>query len=157
MIGAKLGRWIVVSAWLLAGCAAGPRPSATGFDAATWAIDTRRIERAIEASAEAWNRGDLRGHLSLYVDTVTFMTANGPEPGVEAVEAAFRATYFQDGLPRQTLGFESIRVRPLGPDAALSTGRFVLSGGGEPDQTGWFTLVWQRTPEGWRAVHDHSG
>ena len=44
----------------------------------------------------------------------------------------------------------------LTPDAALATARFVLSGGGKPDQSGWFTLVWLRTPAGWRAVHDHS-
>ena len=40
--------------------------------------------------------------------------------------------------------------------AALATGRFLLTGGGEPDQTGWFTLVCVRTGAGWRAVHDHS-
>ena len=34
--------------------------------------------------------------------------------------------------------------------------RVLLSGGGEAEKSGWFTLVWVRTPEGWRAVHDHS-
>lgn len=38
----------------------------------------------------------------------------------------------------------------------LVTGKFLLSGGEEEDQSGWFTLVWVRTPAGWRAIHDHS-
>jgi len=36
------------------------------------------------------------------------------------------------------------------------TGRFALSGGGLPEQSGWFSLVWLQTPAGWRVVHDHS-
>ena len=38
----------------------------------------------------------------------------------------------------------------------VSIGDFVLAGGDEPDQTGWFTLIWLRTAAGWRAGHDHS-
>ena len=109
-----------------------------------------------DASAAAWNRGNLKEHLALYVDTVTFMTTNGPRPGVDAVERAFAEKYFRDGRPKQTLSFSQVVLRPLGRDAALETGRFLLSGGGEPEQSGWFTLVWVRTPDGWRVVHDHS-
>lgn len=139
--------------FVLAGCAArnaaAPAPS-------TWPQDQAEIMAAATASTEAWNRGDLRGHLSIYVDSVTFMTSNGPRPGVDALEESFARTYFRDGTPNQQLRFEQVVVRPLGRDAALQTGRFVLSGGGDPDQTGWFTLIWLRTAEGWRAVHDHS-
>lgn len=124
--------------------------------AAGWAEDEASIRAATRASSEAWNRGDLKGHLAIYVDTVTFMTANGPRPGVDAIERAFGETYFVDGGPRQTLSFQETVIRPLGRDAALETGRFLLSGGGEPDQSGWFTLVWLRTSDGWKAVHDHS-
>jgi uncharacterized protein (TIGR02246 family) len=140
---------------LLAGCA--PNSAAAPSAApSSWSADEEQIRAATLASAEAWNRADLRGHLALYVDSVTFMTEDGPRRGVSAVEEAFRATYFRDGQPRQSLRFEQVAIRPLGHDAALQTGRFVLAGGGEPEQSGWFTLVWMRTPAGWRAVHDHS-
>ncbi|HEX2191196.1 MAG TPA: nuclear transport factor 2 family protein [Longimicrobiaceae bacterium] len=121
-----------------------------------WSADEAQIRAAAAASADAWNRGDLKGHLAIYADTVTFMTRNGPRPGVAAIEESFTRAYFRDGRPKQQLRFEQVVVRPLGPDAALQTGRFVLSGGGEAEQTGWFTLVWVRTPGGWRVVHDHS-
>ncbi|MDQ3522429.1 MAG: DUF4440 domain-containing protein, partial [Gemmatimonadota bacterium] len=79
----------------------------------------------MQASAEAWNRGDLKGHLAIYVDTVSFMTRTGPRPGVAAVEESFTKTFFRDGKPKQNLRFEQLAVRPLGRDAALGTGRFV--------------------------------
>lgn len=131
-------------------------PAAAAQAPATWASDEAEIRRLLGESTAAWNRGDLAGHLAIYVDSVTFMTRNGPRPGVAAIEESFTRTYFRDGRPKQQLRFEQLTVRPLGRDAALANARFVLSGGGEPDQTGWFTLVWLRTPAGWRAVHDHS-
>lgn len=122
----------------------------------TWAADEAEIRAMVQASMDAFNRGDLSGHLAIYDPAVTFMTANGPRPGVAPIEASFREHYFRDGLPKQKLSFEQVAARSLAPDAALVTGQFLLSGGEEKDQSGWFTLVWLRTPAGWKAIHDHS-
>jgi ketosteroid isomerase-like protein len=84
------------------------------------------------------------------------MTKNGPRPTIEAIETSFGQTYFMDGKPKQSLRMESVKVRALSEQSALVTGRFVLSGGAEPEQSGWFTLVWAYTAAGWRAVHDHT-
>jgi ketosteroid isomerase-like protein len=130
---------------LLAAVIAAPAASAD------WATDETEIRRLLAASTEAFNRGDLPGHLAIYDTGVTFMTKDGPRPGVEPIEKAFRENYFRDGKAIQQLRFESLAVRPLGPDVALAT-----SGGDKPDQSGWFTLVLQRGSAGWRAVHDHS-
>ena len=127
-----------------------------GSSASGWAADQAAIRAATTASADAWNRGDLKGHVAIYVDSVTFMTRNGPRPGVAAIEQSFATTYFRDGRPKQQLRFEQVTIRRLDANSALETGRFILSGGGEPEQSGWFTLVWVRTEAGWKAVHDHS-
>ncbi len=142
-------------AFLLVSCGGGvahPPPPAS-----TWTADEAQIRGMIEASVEAFNRGDLPGHLAIYDPAVTFMTPSGPRPGVAPIEASFREAYFRDGLPRQQLAIDQLVAHPLGPDAAFVTGRFGLSGGERAEQSGWFTLVWQRTPAGWRAIHDHSG
>lgn len=141
---------------ILGAAACAPASPVAAPVAAGWTADEAAIRAATMASADAWNRGDLKGHLAIYVDSVTFMTRNGPRPGVAAIEQSFTATYFRDGRPKQQLRFEQVTVRRLDANAALETGRFVLSGGGEADQSGWFTLVWVRTPDGWKAVHDHS-
>ena len=146
---------VLLGCLLLAACSGAASPAAAP-QPVSWAADEAAIRTAMRASAEAWNRGDLRGHLAIYVDSVTFMTRNGPRPGVAAVEESFTRSYFRNGQPKQQLRFEQMTVRPLGRDAALETGRFILSGGGEAEQSGWFTLVWVRTAAGWRAVHDHT-
>lgn len=147
---------LLVLATVLASASCTPATRGIAPVPATWSADEAEIRARTRESTEAWNRGDLKGHLAIYVDSVTFMTKQGPRPGVAAIEEAFTRSYFRDGMPKQQLRFEQVTLRPLGRDAALETARFVLSGGGEPDQTGWFTLVWLRTPDGWRAVHDHS-
>ena len=121
-----------------------------------WATDEAEIRQSLDASVQAFNRGDLPGHLAIYVEDVTFMTKDGPRPGVAPIEKAFRETYFHEGKPKQQLRFEQMAVRALAPDVALATARFVLAGGDSADQTGWFTLIWVRTAAGWKAVHDHS-
>lgn len=139
---------------LAAACASVP-PSGAGAPA-TWTADHAEIMQRLTASADAWNAADLSGHLAIYVDSVTFMTANGPRPRVEPVRESFSQRLWRDGRPLQQLGFDQVTLRPLDANSALQTGRFRLSGGGSPEQSGWFTLVWVRTADGWRAVHDHT-
>lgn len=124
--------------------------------ASDWTADEADIRRQLAASADAFNRADLPGHLAIYGPGVTFMTKDGPRPGVAPIEKAFRESYFRDGRAIQQLRFEELAIRPLGSDVALATARWTLSGGDKPDQSGWFTLVLQRGAAGWRAVHDHS-
>lgn len=111
---------------------------------------------AVQASDDAWNRGDLKGHLAIYDESVTTMTKSGPRPTIAAIEKSFRAIYFKGDKPKQHLGMGSVVIRSLSADSALMTGRFILSGGGEPELSGWFSLTWVRRPAGWKVVHDHT-
>lgn len=152
-------RRALIPALLLCGFLAGADRAYTAEPAAPptgQAADEAQIQALSQASADAWNQGDLKGHLAIYAGDMTFMTGNGPRPGVEPLEKGFAEKYFKDGRPKQTLSFSDRVLRRLGPDAILETGRYLLSGGGEPEQSGWFTLVWVRTAQGWRVLHDHS-
>lgn len=117
---------------------------------------TTAIPPALMASAEAWNKADLPGHIGLYTDTATFMGGNGPIQGRDRVGESLAKSFWRDGKPKQSLSFDRIEVRPLGDRHALSTGHFVLTGGGEADRSGWFSLTWEKTSTGWRIIHDHS-
>lgn len=117
---------------------------------------TAVIPAALRASADAWNKADLPGHIGLYTDNATFMGANGPIQGRERVGESLARSFWRDGKPKQTLSFDRIDVRPLGDRHALSTGHFVLSGGGEAERSGWFSLTWEKAGAGWRIIHDHS-
>jgi len=115
------------------------------------------IRAVLDSTAAGWNRGDLSRYLWAYADTATAMGSNGPERGLAAIEAQMRGGFWRTGRPLQTLHYEHVDVRALGTDHALVTGQFVLTGGGRPDRTGWFSTVWARTAQGWRMIHDHSG
>jgi uncharacterized protein (TIGR02246 family) len=114
------------------------------------------IPTVLAASADAWNHADLAGHLRPYVDQTTFMSANGPIQGRDRVGELLARSFWVDGKPKQQLSFDRIVVRPLGDRHALTTGHFLLSGGGEADRSGWFSLTWERTDAGWQILHDHS-
>ena len=114
------------------------------------------IPSALKSSADAWNNADLPGHVRPYTDAATFMGANGPIQGRDRVSESLAKSFWRDGKPKQQLSFDRIAVRPLGERHALSTGHFLLTGGGEADRSGWFSLTWEKTPAGWQIVHDHS-
>jgi uncharacterized protein (TIGR02246 family) len=141
----------------LAACAApragsGAAPgSATADDAAGTGI-----RAALDSTAAGWNRGDLAGYLSAYDDSVTSRGAEGFVRGKEAAAEVMRQGFWRTGRPLQQLHYDHLEVRALGPDHALVTGRFVLTGADRPECTGWFSTVWERTGGTWRMIHDHS-
>lgn len=134
--------------FLGAGCKEVPKTSPRG-------VDPAELTRVLEASTVDWNKGNLDGFIAPYDSSSTFMTKSGPV-GREELRERYRKGYFTGGHPDQTLRFEQINVRPLGEDHAVMTGRFILTGGGKPEQSGWFSLVWVRTGNGWKILHDHS-
>jgi uncharacterized protein (TIGR02246 family) len=118
--------------------------------------DEQAIRATLDTTAAGWNKGDLNQYLSAYVPEATEMLSTGPAGGVEAIEKTMKEGFWKTGRPIQTLRYESIVVRMLDKKAALVTGKYVLTGAGRPDRSGWFTTVWMKTKTGWKMVHDHS-
>ncbi|MBV9927342.1 MAG: nuclear transport factor 2 family protein [Acidobacteria bacterium] len=130
---------------------------ASGVTAAKAPEDAEaQIRATLNSTADGWNRGDLAQYLAAYTESATEMLSDGPRGGVEAIEKTMREGFWKTGRPLQQLRYEHLVVRMLGKENALVTGQYVLTGGGRPDRTGWFTTVWTRTRNGWRMIHDHS-
>jgi beta-aspartyl-peptidase (threonine type) len=69
-----------------------------------------------------------------------------------------RARYKKSYADRESMGhleFTDLEFRFLGQDAALVLGHWHLTRL-KGDIGGVFSLVWQRFPEGWRIIHDHT-
>ena len=145
--------WVLAMSAVVVGCAGQVQSANTGLRHPS---DAAAIKAVFDTTTAGWNRGELAAYLSAYTNSATAMGSNGPERGVNAIGDQMRAGYWKAGRPAQQLHYEHLEIRPLGPDQALATGQYVLSGGGRPDRTGWFTTIWLRTPDGWRMVHDHS-
>lgn len=138
---------------LLAGChsahpAAGPRPQTLGIQ--------QVLRAAMQRSATAWNAGDIEEHVAMYTDSAEMMTRTGPRGGREVIRGMLQRSFWKDGQPFQQLAFSDLVVTPLGNDFAMMTGAFALSGSDKPPASGRFTLIWKKTPAGWRIIHDHS-
>jgi uncharacterized protein (TIGR02246 family) len=118
----------------------------------------QHLVQLMHESAEAWNRGDLDGFLVTYAnDSQTTFMGNPPTLGLDSIRTRYQRTYFRDGRPRDQLAFDELVTRMLGPNHALMRGRCILTNPADNSRTYCrYSLVWERRPEGWRIIHDHS-
>ncbi len=144
---------VLLFAAVLVGCSSQMRSGVTGF---RYSSDAAAIKAMLDTSAAGWNRAELPVYLSAYVDSATAMGSTGLVRGVKGIEGQMRAGFWRTGRPAQTLTYDHLEIRPIGPNQAIVTGQYSLTGAGLPNRTGWFTTIWVRTPVGWRMVHDHS-
>jgi len=142
--------------------ASGARAASSPGAGADSARVAREVREMLTASAGSWNGGDLDGFLEDYVDEppLVFVGSGGVIRGVDALRARYRASYWSEGGPRDSLRFEEVEVRPLGERHAVALGRYVLhrpEEEGRTTGTGYFTLVLREEHGGrWRILHDHS-
>ncbi len=114
------------------------------------------IRAVMEAQQEAWNRGDIDAFMNGYWRSTETVFVSGDEVtrGWQTVLDRYKAKY-SDREKMGTLTFSDLEIRPLGDDVAVALGRWELKRKID-NPHGRFTLVFRKTPEGWRIVHDHT-
>jgi ketosteroid isomerase-like protein len=120
------------------------------------------IRAVIQAQQEAWNRGNIDGFMNGYArgdrhsgsDTTTFVSGDSITRGWQTVRDRYKKKY-SDREKMGTLAFSDLEIRPLSHDAAIALGRWKLKRA-KDEPHGRFTLIFRRTPEGWRIIHDHT-
>jgi uncharacterized protein (TIGR02246 family) len=114
------------------------------------------ITSVLERSAAAWNHGDIDAFATSYKDSPDILfIGRTVRRGYAQMLAGYKAAY-----PSQTamgkLSFVHLEVQPLDARFATVTGHFHLQrsvkGGGDAD--GFFLLVMENTPKGWKIVRD---
>lgn len=118
--------------------------------------DREAITAILTAQQTAWNRGDVDAFLVGYWQSpeLTFSGSSGIARGWDGVIARYKKNY-PDRAAMGQLDFSELEFRFLEPDAALVLGKWHLKRE-TGDIGGVFTLVWQRFPEGWKIIHDHT-
>jgi uncharacterized protein (TIGR02246 family) len=118
--------------------------------------DRAAIQAVLDAQQSAWNRGDVDAFLVGYWHSpeLTFSGSNGVSRGWDGVLARYKKNY-PDRATMGHLDFSQLEFRFLGSDAALVLGHWHLTRE-KGDVGGVFSLVWQRFPEGWKIIHDHT-
>lgn len=132
------------------------QPAASPSQATVEDGDRRAIVAVLTAQQSAWNRGDIPAFLEGYWRSpeLTFSGSDGIVRGWDNVLARYKKSY-ADRSEMGTLDFSQLEFRSLGAGSALVLGHWHLART-NGDIGGVFTLVWQRFPEGWRIVHDHT-
>jgi len=115
--------------------------------------DEQAIRAVMERQEADWDAGDVRAFMNGYTDSVCFIGSKGMTCGREAVTANYLRNY-PDKAAMGDLSFTDLEILPAGADHAWCTGQWKIVraetvGGG-------FSLLWQRTPQGWRILRDHS-
>jgi ketosteroid isomerase-like protein len=116
------------------------------------------IAAMLARSAADWNRGDLAGFMSDYLNdsTVGFMARGHVQYGWQPVFDNYQRNYFAPGKSRDSLTFDELKVRSLAGDAAFATARFRLTRGDSIVASGPFTLVLRKLNGRWQIIHDHT-
>ena len=116
------------------------------------------IEQVLRDQQEAWNKGDIKTFMKGYKDSpdTTFIgktVAHGYQPILQRYLASYSTP---DAMGH--LDFSDLDTRMLGPNHAVVVGKFHLTrnaaGGG--DASGLYSLVFEREPDGWKIILDHS-
>ena len=129
-----------------------------------WAADESKkvdgeIRAVLTAQAEAWNRGDIDGFMHAYKDSpdTTFIGKTVKHGYRDILER------YKSGYPTQetmgTLKYWDLQVTPLGSKYAVAVGKFHLDRAAKGDATaddGIFSLIFEKTPEGWKVIVDHT-
>jgi uncharacterized protein (TIGR02246 family) len=139
----------------------GPAILAQGAQSA----DETAIRTVIAAQAMAWNRGDVTAFMQGYEDSpeTTFVGAGTVRKGFQPILDRYLQTY-STRAQMGTLSFSNIAVRLLpgscgAVEYAVVTGNFHLDRaqkGKAKKDDGVFSLMWHKSPQGWKIVLDHT-
>jgi hypothetical protein len=114
------------------------------------------IHLMLKTQQDAWNRGDLDAFMADYhmSDDTTFYGST-ITTGWVAVKERYEKKYKAPGAQMGRLDFSDIQPDVLSADAVMVRGRWKTTVG-EASNTGFFTLLVRKLPEGWKIVHDHT-
>jgi len=114
------------------------------------------ISAVVTAQAQAWNHGDIEGYMAGYwrsPETV-FISGDSITRGWQTVLDRYKKNY-NSREKMGTLTFSDLEIRPISKNTALVLGRWHLKRI-QDEPHGRFTLIFRKTREGWRIVHDHT-
>lgn len=119
--------------------------------------DRAAITAVLEAQVAAWNRGDLAAYMTGYAKTESLVFTSGSKVrrGWQQTFDAYQTRYAQDKSGMGQLAFELASIDALGADGAVVLGTWILTASPH-DGRGIFSVIFERRPEGWRIVHDHT-
>jgi len=124
------------------------------------AADATAIQAAVRAvldeQVKDWNAGNIERFMRGYHQSATTRFASGGNVtlGWQSVLDRYKRTY-SDKAAMGTLTFSELDITAASDDSALAFGHWHLKR--EKDEpSGLFTLLFRKTDDGWKIIHDHT-
>jgi ketosteroid isomerase-like protein len=116
------------------------------------------IIKVLVAQEAAWNKGDLQAFIQGYKNSPdTLFVTHQVFRGVDGMLDEYRHNY-PSRAAMGNLGFSELEVHPLDENFAVVIGKYHLDrgkkDGGNAD--GIFSLVFEKTDQGWKIIVDHT-
>ena len=114
------------------------------------------IRAVLDAQSAAWNRGEVEGYMNGYErsGSIVFISGDSVTRGWQTVLDRYKKTY--DSREKMgTLTFSDLEFNLMGSNTAIVIGRWHLKRA-QDEPHGRFTLIFKRTKQGWRIIHDHT-
>lgn len=116
------------------------------------------VIKVLLAQEKAWNNGDVDGFAKGYKDSPETLFISGT---VNRGYAEMVANYHRDYPTKAamgTLAFSELEVHPLDERFAVCLGKYHLERGKKEggNANGLFSLVLEKTQQGWKIVVDHT-
>ncbi|MBC7798843.1 MAG: DUF3225 domain-containing protein [Pyrinomonadaceae bacterium] len=114
------------------------------------------IRAVMNAQVVEWNKGSINGFMQGYWNSpeTIFVSGNSVTKGWQTVLDRYKKNY--DSPEKMgKLTFADLEITVLSKDSAAVLGSWILQR--EKDTPyGRFTLVFRKTADGWRIIHDHT-
>lgn len=119
--------------------------------------DRAAVQKVLMDQRDAWNGGDLDGFMAGYLQSPELVFTSGAKirRGFKVTRDRFHERYGKDPSGLGTLAFQIEDVRGLGADGAVVLGHWKLTETPAAGD-GVFSVIFERTPDGWKIVHDHT-
>ena len=116
------------------------------------------VVKVVLAQEKAWNAGDIEGYVKGYKDSPdTLFIGRQVSKGYAQILEDYKHNY-PTRASMGTLTFSELEVHPLSDTFAVCLGKYHLDrskkDGGPAD--GMFSLVLEKTADGWKIVLDHT-
>jgi ketosteroid isomerase-like protein len=126
--------------------------------------DETLIRAAMAAQVAAWNRADIPAFMASYEDSPeTTFIGSDINKGFQPILERYKQNYTSKEQ-MGTLSFNDLSIRFLKTttgitEYAVVTGRFHLertAKGASKKDDGIFSLIWHKSPTGWKILLDHT-
>lgn len=112
----------------------------------------------LEEQAKCWRKGDLECYMQGYwkSDSLLFIGSRGLTYGWQPTLDNYKRGY-PDVSAMGKLNFDLKEFRQLSPETMLVVGKWHLQrDAAKGDLEGHFSVIFQKFPEGWKIIADHS-